>query len=84
MWSVLQTIIIIHAINWYWYTKTLGNGKTKAHKKFRFLGKSVYICFLYYFTHCHLNLKVTASFETALILTGHLVLPIFYGLTFNL
>jgi hypothetical protein len=41
-------------------------------QKFHFLGKSVYIYFLYYFTLCRLNLKVQANFEPALVLTGHL------------
>jgi len=80
MWSVLQTITIIQAMNWLLIHKNIGKWKNKAHKKFHFLGKPVYICFLYYFTQCRLNWKVTASFETPLILTGHLVLPNFYGL----
>jgi hypothetical protein len=46
-------------------------------QRFHILGKSVYICCLYYFTLRRLHLKVQATFEPALILTGHLILPIF-------
>jgi hypothetical protein len=53
-------------------------------QKHHFLSRSVYICFMYYFTLCHLNLKVTASFGPNLSLTQHLILRIFCRLTFNL